>query len=1371
MVKVLMVPVHLDARYLQNSATAVEPTADFRGLPYYDSQEDRDVNSDTPWLGESVVSPPFENSNMTLHEGMHLHWSLPDALCQGKEVKGQIEMPTVPNRWLVRRRGDTDKATQSWVVESDYLWPTADQAPAVNIFYQSSKAGKPYRFLGRKLPLKEWEQEQNNTTTHDYLEEPLTAVGYGEPTFAAYYPNCMTVFGFHDRDLPQEWTTLQYDLIGWYADQESSPALSWEEGSLLDNENLPIEAFKYWTVSETSKPQQFLCYASIKLTKENVENPSEQPRPLKVAVGNTTTEALSAILAKEVANQLVPNDQNLVRRIEEQLEALHIQGQLTSEVQDVGLRLREYRHQKSFEPVSGHDRWTIHIDASEPQHLPEDVLVALRHLNEIKAIYEKQQSRLEHARRQLYGDWCNYMRCVYRSPFSGRGRFLDIDEIVAYIKTRSLKDVKYFKSVVAATKDQHDKAQDDKAIETLNPSDQDAKKYTLKATPGARFWQPSDPVVVITGGKAQLNEHHGQDGQYSEDGTLGCGVHEFSTADLDEALRADDTREELFGWIQKEWKQHCNGELCDCIGLRKINPKQSPWNPLFLDWGVDIHPAESHAPGNPGDYDHDIVTQHYRLGSQFPDLQPENIWTNDNPDRFSGRCILGDGASVVLRERMEELLQQRLIDGDSKVWARAQDENYFQQVSDWYAQQPISHLPRTPEDLKNLVSWYENRPLNAGNSGTADQTKDPLYCTLLAYKQLFENADAAGDKATEPLKPRVFLSQSLGGFNEELLQWKLGLGLPIEEPIGFDQYQDFTQDVAEAVGEATEWVTEPTNNFSPIRSGMLKLDRLRLIDSFGQMEDIAVDDQVIVPSPYTMPGRSGAAFLPPRVIQPARVTFRWLDVETKTTTTPNSALQDESKEMVDIEERSPICGWLLKETLSGRLLVFDGDGNPLGAIAADSNNGNLEWVPAPGSPMVSESERTTGRAWLKKISTDYYHSILNGQTQEPESVQARDLGELGAKLKSPRLARVLLYLLATRSSEFLERFLRTLDDAMANIDPEGTTSMGSLALLVGRPVAVVGAELNLELKDMPAVRQDWDAFRDDQHRHHRDTDDFTHVEFRMRLGQYQSRNDGVLGYWLEDKKGGFQQHTFTAQAADENEEPNRQLEIAAPLAGLNNKPARINVHDGGPVDELNFTQSIAAPALQTTLLFDPRGQAHLTTGILPVKRIDIPRPLWESALEAIRVWLPVTPILSRSYSRRVPTPSIVDREWNWLETLQTGDSNAWQTLAQRPTIAEAELKADLNQLIEPLEVEPLEIELLIDRGWLEKGESPGDDRLYVLPREDRQPLDTRSLEVSVDRLLSKLSLALTSPGEEPNFTSDIEAREGWLLLTPQKSTR
>jgi hypothetical protein len=39
-----------------------------------------------------------------------------------------------------------------------------------------------------------------------------------KPTFAAFYPNCLSVFGFHDDAPPQSLQGVQYDVIGWYSD-------------------------------------------------------------------------------------------------------------------------------------------------------------------------------------------------------------------------------------------------------------------------------------------------------------------------------------------------------------------------------------------------------------------------------------------------------------------------------------------------------------------------------------------------------------------------------------------------------------------------------------------------------------------------------------------------------------------------------------------------------------------------------------------------------------------------------------------------------------------------------------------------------------------------------------------------------------------------------------------------------------------------------------------------------------------------------------------------------------------------------------------------------------------------------------------------
>jgi hypothetical protein len=53
-------------------------------------------------------------------------------------------------------------------------------------------------------------------------------------------------------------------------------------------------------------------------------------------------------------------------------------------------------------------------------------------------------------------------------------------------------------------------------ISLLRPS------YILKIVPGPRYWQPSDPVILMTGDAVTTTHRHGEDGGLREDGLLEC---------------------------------------------------------------------------------------------------------------------------------------------------------------------------------------------------------------------------------------------------------------------------------------------------------------------------------------------------------------------------------------------------------------------------------------------------------------------------------------------------------------------------------------------------------------------------------------------------------------------------------------------------------------------------------------------------------------------------------------------------------------------------------------------------------------------------------------------------------------------------------
>ncbi|NES69741.1 MAG: hypothetical protein F6K24_33260, partial [Okeania sp. SIO2D1] len=225
MTNILLVPIHLDALYLNQQEAVVEEMTDYSKLPYFDGQQQR--NNDKPYLSDTVLSPPFENLNLNLKAGIHLHLALPDALTRGKVADdSSIQFPLVPNRWLIMRRG-CGLPDKQWVVESDYLYADGEEPEdTINILHDPTGENddrRPYRYLGRKLELSQWQAGGSAEYTEALSvmgpHARLTSLDNEKATFAAFYPNCRSVFGFHDPDYTQATPPkgLEYDVIGWYS--------------------------------------------------------------------------------------------------------------------------------------------------------------------------------------------------------------------------------------------------------------------------------------------------------------------------------------------------------------------------------------------------------------------------------------------------------------------------------------------------------------------------------------------------------------------------------------------------------------------------------------------------------------------------------------------------------------------------------------------------------------------------------------------------------------------------------------------------------------------------------------------------------------------------------------------------------------------------------------------------------------------------------------------------------------------------------------------------------------------------------------------------------------------------------------------------
>ncbi|KAA3634236.1 MAG: hypothetical protein DWQ02_11745, partial [Bacteroidetes bacterium] len=140
-----------------------------------------------------------------------------------EQLLNQSNFPAVPNRWIVSRK-ENGQNKSSVLIESDYLWPTgADKDGNNNLlenYYSifpaqvSSADEQPYRFVGRAVPL-----GTAKGSNDEYLSHDLTAVGYGDPSFAGFYPASRSIFGYCDESAGAPGAEIDYEVIGFYSDE------------------------------------------------------------------------------------------------------------------------------------------------------------------------------------------------------------------------------------------------------------------------------------------------------------------------------------------------------------------------------------------------------------------------------------------------------------------------------------------------------------------------------------------------------------------------------------------------------------------------------------------------------------------------------------------------------------------------------------------------------------------------------------------------------------------------------------------------------------------------------------------------------------------------------------------------------------------------------------------------------------------------------------------------------------------------------------------------------------------------------------------------------------------------------------------------
>jgi hypothetical protein len=942
----LYIPLRIEGNFLNSARQVSSPLADFSKLPYNYGSSDK--NFSQPFVADGIVHEPFADDNLLLEKGLHLHFIIPHYLGQHVPQKSGLTMagnlPPAPNRWLVTKKTN-GAIIKQWIIESDYVHNETyipEEAQCVIPF----NTGQPFRFMGRKTLLSDTRTPGN--TFKSLSGKPLTVLGYGDINFSSFYPNCLGVFGFYDADAELNSNSI-YSVLGWNDDVNDDLLNSLVEQLVTSNPSITNDAinkqlldlFKIQIDLDNVSLGSGTALRSIfygELNADNTNPNGSNLGPIEIAIGNTGTEALSALLAD---NYSTNSDQK--KNIEEQLESVLMNAQLEHLLTDFGPKFLEARHEKGFRAIHSGKIWKLTFDNTESNsntdelfatsEMPNDLAHLLDDLNIAQHNYDQAINNIVDLKEQLYADWCKYMHLRY-PPLGSRGAFIDADHVMYYLQNYSMEELN---GIITATgtviygdeskafcpTPKNIGAND--LANTLNSkwaainsllTSENTTRISSKQKPiqlvlsvAPSYWTANAPVVLISG------IDNGSMDDYDGKATITQAQFYNSNQVLNEQGISSNNTNDILNLLS---------------GKNSAKLSEQKTNPFILDWEVDLILAKMHDSNKA--IKPSAIQDSFCVDQLGPDLQK----TSDVlgiPSVFSGSAFLSSHANVSILKQIENFFKTHISKKGISYTSNNNLSNFLN-ASDW----------------DSALSVFNTQTVIIN---TKDFNTNPYYTIWFTYKNLLT---------------KNILSQTLSGFNDACLMRKKVTQLPVHEPIGFDYAKTFTSSVGKLVEEHKTSSPIVAFDFNPIRSGNFKVNRLSLIDNFGIV--IPIPRNTINPVvSNSLDDGSGNAFLMPRFSQPARLNFRWLS-------------SSGEMEMNSHPASSPVVGWLLPNYLDNTIAVFDADGNALGYLDENGTWALPPWVDGTASIQTNISNTYLQNVILQLCSSNNFFDDFVSATQE-----------------------------------------------------------------------------------------------------------------------------------------------------------------------------------------------------------------------------------------------------------------------------------------------------------------------------------------------------------------------------------------------------
>jgi hypothetical protein len=591
-----------------------------------------------------------------------------------------------------------------------------------------------------------------------------------------------------------------------------------------------------------------------------------------------------------------------------------------------------------------------------------------------------------------------------------------------------------------------------------------------------------------------------------------------------------------------------------------VNPPVDPWVPLHLDWRVQFISA-----GETAD-DWDLGEIDFDTGERLVLPPPDDITSGHI---LQGRTLLSAGAATTAAASLRRSLKQAANAGGS-----------------------ISLTPGT------LIAHYSEVSLQI-LTGIANTSAKAAVKRAASTRAAAGVGTAELDHVADLLEQMDVVSGALENFHTSLRGGIEGDGVTITRPDG-----------------------APPPRFFRLRTGFLRVLRLRVVDCFGQVLDLAGSSAnkpadpngVSVSSPLqvidgaTKKVRPDLVEMAPRFTSPTRLMLRYTD-----------AADSEADASATV---SPVCGFVMPNHLDGDLLFFDVAGDSRGTVRPDPGAG-VVWEDAPGRPA------TVGKLPARAMDNAALAGIAQG------------LLDWGIADTTPD---------APGAETALSALLRIIDSTLWSVDPFGHVGDEHLALLIGHPVAVMRAHIWLEVKE--AV----------------DVDAVATIAVPLRLGALTHWQDGLLGYFVNDDYHklyctdravagfarqigpgeGFQQSV--TQTAGYYDQFSKDIGVDTDSTKGATPVDHPYVDDSGVV-WIRPNQKVTL-----TLLVEPHTVVHATTGLVPRKEIGMRREWVAAALAKLAPTFRFGPVLVDPKRIRMPVASELHGTWTWSHRI---DATTW----------------------------------------------------------------------------------------------------------------